>query len=222
MVINWSSRLKRGLTMSRKISKAGIDLIKSFEGCRLQAYKPVPTETYHTIGWGHYGPDVKAGMTITQSKADSMLVIDIAKYEAYVNDPAYVPVTAQLTQNQFDALVSFCYNCGNGSLKKLCAGRTLVQIGQNIPLYNKGGGNVLSGLVRRRQKELEMFNKAEEAIKEDETLELSKYQWSILRDQVGALLDAGRITDQAWLTKIEKNTLTTSELAWLAFTVAKK
>ncbi|WP_143767420.1 lysozyme, partial [Paenibacillus odorifer] len=60
--------------MSRKISQVGISLIKSFEGCRLTAYKPVPTETYWTIGWGHYGPDVKAGMTITQAQADSMLL----------------------------------------------------------------------------------------------------------------------------------------------------
>lgn len=110
--------------MSRKISQVGINLIKSFEGCRLKAYKPVPTEEYWTIGWGHYGPDIKAGMTMTQAQADSMLVADLAKYEAYVNNPAYVPVTAQLNQNQFDALVSFCYNCGSGSLKSFAqAGR---------------------------------------------------------------------------------------------------
>ncbi|MBO3283968.1 lysozyme [Paenibacillus sp. FSL M8-0228] len=88
----------------RKISKAGLSLIKNFEGCRLTAYKAVPTETYWTIGWGHYGPDVKAGMTITQAKADAMLVEDLSKCEAYVNNPAYVPVTDQLTQSQFDAL----------------------------------------------------------------------------------------------------------------------
>ncbi|TKH42069.1 hypothetical protein C1I60_22490 [Paenibacillus terrae] len=73
----------------RKISEAGLHLIKNSEGCRLEAYKPVATETYWTIGWGHYGPDVKQGMTITQAKADVMLVEDLAKYEAYVNNPAY-------------------------------------------------------------------------------------------------------------------------------------
>ncbi|MEC0169934.1 lysozyme [Paenibacillus graminis] len=208
--------------MSHKISRAGISLIKSFEGCRLKAYKPVPTEEYWTIGWGHYGPDIKADMTITQAQADSMLVADLAKYEAYVNNPAYVPVTAQLNQNQFDALVSFCYNCGNGSLKKLCTGRTPAEIAQNITKYNKGGGNVLAGLMRRRQEELELFNKAAEATKEDYKLELTTYQWTTLRTQVKTLLDEGKITDKSWLDKIDKKTLTTSELAWLSFVVAQK
>lgn len=215
--------------MGRKISQVGISLIKSFEGCRLKAYKPVPTEIYYTIGWGHYGPDVKAGMTITQAQADSMLVSDLAKYEAYVNDPVYVPVTAWLSQNQFDALTSFCYNCGNGSLKKLCVGRTITEIAQNITKYNKGGGNVLAGLVRRRKAELDLFNKADVSIKiespkakEDDTLELTNYQWTILQTQVNALLAAGTITDKTWLTKIDKKTLTTSELAWLSFIVPKK
>ncbi|MEK5419367.1 lysozyme [Paenibacillus sp. FSL L8-0708] len=214
--------------MSRKISQVGISLIKSFEGCRLKAYKPVPTEQYWTIGWGHYGPDVTEGMTITQAKADSMLVTDLAKYESFVNDPVYVPVTAWLNQNQFDALTSFCYNCGNGSLKQLCKGRTIAEIAQNITKYNKGGGNVLAGLVRRRKAELDLYNKADVSIKEfekskeDDTLELTNYQWTTLRTQVKALLDAKTISDTSWLTKIDKKTLTTSELAWLSFIVAKK
>ncbi|MEK5414511.1 lysozyme [Paenibacillus sp. FSL L8-0708] len=214
--------------MGRKISQVGISLIKSFEGCRLKAYKPVPTEQYWTIGWGHYGSDVKEGMTITQAQADSMFVSDLAKYEAYVNDPVYVPVTSWINQNQFDALTSFCYNCGNGSLKKLCVGRTITEIAQNISKYNKGGGNVLAGLVRRRKAELDLFNKADVSIKEsentkeDDTLELTNYQWTMLSTQVKALLTAGTISDTSWLTKIDKKTLTTSELAWLSFIVAKK
>jgi len=142
--------------MSRKISQAGIQLIKNFEGCRLTAYKPVPTETYWTIGWGHYGPDVKAGMIITQAQADAMFLTDIVRYENPVND-----LSLQLNQNQFDALVSFCYNCGAGNLRKLCLGRAAEQIAASMPQYNKGGGNVLAGLVRRRKAELELFNKAE-------------------------------------------------------------
>ncbi|OMF09543.1 hypothetical protein BK129_01420 [Paenibacillus amylolyticus] len=144
--------------MVRKISKVGIDLIKSFEGCKLTAYKPVPTEQFWTIGWGHYGSDVKQGQKITQAQADAMLVADLAKYEAYVNNPSYVPVTDKLTQNQFDALTSFCYNCGAGNLKQLCNGRTVAQIATSITKYNKAGGNVLKGLVRRRQAELDLFN----------------------------------------------------------------
>jgi GH24 family phage-related lysozyme (muramidase) len=147
--------------MSRKISGEGIKLIKNYEGCRLTAYKPVATEQYWTIGWGHYGPDVKQGATITQAEADAMLAEDLKKYEAYVNNPSYVPVTVQLNQNQFDALVSFCYNCGPGNLQTLCKGRTIAQIADSITKYDKAGGKVLAGLVRRRKAELELFNKKE-------------------------------------------------------------
>ncbi|MGF7049176.1 lysozyme [Paenibacillus sp. DS2015] len=178
--------------MSRKISQTGIDLIKSFEGCRLIAYKPVATETYYTIGWGHYGSDVKAGMTITQAKADSMLVIDLAKYEAYVNNTSYVPVTTQLTQNQFDALVSFCYNCGAGNLRSLCKGRTLSQISASIAKYDKAGGNVLAGLVRRRKAELELFNKADipiNAEKGENALDTAKVYVNGSKIEDGFILD---------------------------------
>ncbi|KUP24930.1 lysozyme [Paenibacillus sp. DMB5] len=210
--------------MSRKISESGIKLIKKYEGCRLTAYKPVPTEQYWTIGWGHYGKDVTSGMTITQAKADSMLVTDLAKYEVYVNSSAYVPVTAQLTQNQFDALVSFCYNCGAGNLQILCKGRTITQIADNIIKYDKSSGTVLAGLTKRRKEEQELFNKTitAETVKGDDKLELTTYQWTTLRNGVKALLDAGVIKDESWLDKIDKKTLTTSELAWLTFVVAKK
>lgn len=144
--------------MTRKISNAGVKLIKSFEGCKLTAYKPVPTEQYWTIGWGHYGSDVKQGMTITQAQADAMLIADLAKYEAYVNNPSFVPVTDKLTQNQFDALTSFCYNTGPENLKKLCKDRTIAQIAASITNYNKAGGKVLNGLVRRRKAELDLYN----------------------------------------------------------------
>ncbi|SLK21725.1 MULTISPECIES: lysozyme [unclassified Paenibacillus] len=145
----------------RKISNVGIALIKSFEGCKLTAYKPVPTEKYWTIGWGHYGEDVKQGQKISQAQADAMLITDLAKYEAYVNNPSYVPLTDKLTQNQFDALTSFCYNTGPGNLKQLCNGRTLAQIAASITKYNKAGGSVLNGLVKRRQAELDLFNTPE-------------------------------------------------------------
>ncbi|MDQ0169195.1 lysozyme [Paenibacillus tundrae] len=142
-----------------KISKVGIDLIKSFEGCKLTAYKPYAHEEYWTIGWGHYGSDVKPGQTITQAQADAMLISDLARYEAYVNNPVYVPLTNKLNQNQFDALVSFCYNTGQSNLKKLCvAPRTLAQIAAKMPEYNKAGGKVSNGLVRRRKAEVTLFN----------------------------------------------------------------
>ncbi|MEW4425928.1 lysozyme [Paenibacillus pabuli] len=151
----------------RKTSTAGIALIKSFEGCRLTAYKPVQTEVHWTIGWGHYGPGVLEGQKITQPQADAMLVEDLSKYEAYVNSHAYVPMIDQLTQYQFDALVSFTYNCGAGNLKTLCKDRTVVQIGESIAKYNKSSGTVLSGLVRRRQAEIDLFNTPDDFLEED-------------------------------------------------------
>ena len=145
---------------SKRLGSAGLELIKSFEGCRLTAYKPVSTEKYWTIGWGHYGADVKQGMTITQDRADELLLEDVADSVAAVNNPIYCPLTAKLNQNQFDALVSFTFNCGSGSLKNLCQNRTLEEISAKIPAYNKAGGKVLNGLVRRRAAEQELFNKA--------------------------------------------------------------
>lgn len=146
------------MSSDRKLGYEGLSLIKSFEGCRLTAYKAVPTETYYTIGWGHYGPDVKKGMTITQQRADELLKQDTEGSVACVNDPKYCPITDKLNQNQFDALVSFTFNCGAGNLKTLCANRTAEQIAEKMLAYNKAGGKVLAGLVRRRKAEQELFN----------------------------------------------------------------
>lgn len=138
-----------------KTSTEGIALIKQFEGCRLTAYKPVAAEQYYTIGYGHYGPDVTAGMVITQAQAEIMLGIDLAKYEQAVDKH----VTFPMAQNQFDALVSFGYNCGIGNLQKLVTGRTAPQVAEAMLRYNKGSGKVLAGLVRRRQAEHDLFCK---------------------------------------------------------------
>lgn len=138
-----------------KTSTAGINLIKQFEGCRLNAYKPVPTEKYYTIGYGHYGADVAPNMVITQAQAEIMLGIDLAKYEQAVEHYAMFP----LSQNQFDALVSFAYNCGVGNLQKLVNGRNALQTADAMLKYNKAGGKVLNGLTRRRQAERDLFMK---------------------------------------------------------------
>lgn len=154
----------------KTISENGLSLIKRFEGCRLVAYDDLQPNAVLTrgtsvkgtltIGWGHTGMDVYIGKTITQAEADSLLVKDLAKYIAYVNNPFYVPLTDKLNQNQFDALVSFCYNTGAGNLKTLCENRTLQQISTKIPAYNKADGKVLTGLTRRREAERLLFDKA--------------------------------------------------------------
>ncbi len=142
-----------------KISEQGIALIKSFESCRLTAYKAVSTEKYHTIGWGHYGADVKAGQTISQNEADALLLSDLERFVKYTN--TYTK-NLTLNQNQFDALVSFCYNAGPGTLKKLISGRTTEEIAEHFADYCKSSGKILNGLLRRREKEKELFCKESE------------------------------------------------------------
>lgn len=132
-----------------KTSKATLNKIAEFEGIRLTAYK-CPAGVW-TIGVGHTG-GVTEGMTITRSQAMTIFENDIRKYEDYVTGTGLT-----LTQNQFDALVSFAFNCGPGNLKKLVAGRDYQQIADAILLYNKGGGKVLPGLVRRRKWEHDLF-----------------------------------------------------------------
>ena len=133
-------------------SNNGIELIKKFEGCRLTAYKALPTEKYYTIGYGHYGADVTEGMNISQADAVEFLKRDLQKFEGYVNK-----VNLAINQNQFDALVSFTYNCGPGNLQKLVLGRTLRQIADALPRYCKAGGKELKGLKKRREAERALF-----------------------------------------------------------------
>jgi GH24 family phage-related lysozyme (muramidase) len=135
-------------------SQRGIDLITSFEGCELTAYWDQYGQVW-TIGYGHTGSDVYQGLTITQAKAQSLLQKDLKEFEKYVNNKNYVSAT--INQNQFDALVSFTYNCGPRNLKELCYGKTISQIANEITLYNKSGGQVLAGLVRRREAEKKLF-----------------------------------------------------------------
>lgn len=140
---------------NRTISAAGIALIKRFEGCRLTAYKC--SAGVWTIGYGHTS-GVYAGMRITQAQADALLRQDLEKFERYVNSTAYVPITAQLNDNQFAALVSFAFNCGQGKLKRLCAGRNTAQIAAAMPQYCKAAGRKSPGLVQRRAAEVALFN----------------------------------------------------------------
>lgn len=146
-----------------KTSKTGLDLIKTFEGCRLKAYK-CPADVW-TIGYGHTGSDVKQGMVITQAEADRLLQQDLERFEKNVmkfNNKYH------WTQNEFDALVSFAFNIG--SIDQLTANgtRTKAQIAETITRYSKAGGKVLAGLVRRRKAEQELF------LKEDDTVDVKK------------------------------------------------
>lgn len=133
-------------------SDKGIALIKRFEGLRLTAYKCAAG--VWTIGWGHT-KGVRKGMKISKAKAESYLRQDLAFFERYVNSSRYVPF--QPTQAQFDALVSFAFNCGAGNLRILCKGRTARQVADAMLLYRKAGGKVNAGLVERRRAERALF-----------------------------------------------------------------
>lgn len=158
----------------------GINLIKRFEGVRLTAYKAIPEERYYTIGYGHYGADVSKDMQITQNQADAYLKADLIRYENTVKNT----VKIALNQHQFDALVSFTYNCGASSLKSLVSGRTARQIAEKLPSYCCASGRKLEGLVRRRYAEKELFLK--EDISMDQYVEL-KQQISNLQAQIECL-----------------------------------
>ena len=142
-----------------KISSNGLAIIKKYEGVRLNAYKDAAG--VWTIGYGHT-KGVKAGMKITQAQADAFLKQDCAAAEKNVStfDSKY-----HWNQNQFDALVSFAFNIG--SINQLTANgtRTIQQISKKIPAYNKAGGRVLNGLVKRRNEEKALFDKPTANIK---------------------------------------------------------
>lgn len=147
------------------INDKGIALIKSFEGLRLKAYKALPSEKYFTIGYGHYGADVKEGQTITEAEAEALLRADLKKYEAKVNKySAY-----NWNDNEYSALVSFAYNIGNidGLTKK--GERSREEIKKAWKSYCKAGGKEIPGLVRRREAELKLFNEGETMAASDQT-----------------------------------------------------
>ena len=137
------------------ISNKGIDLIKQFEGCRLKAYQD--SVGVWTIGYGHT-EGVAEGMEISQHQADIMFGSDLEKYANYINEY----VTVSLNQNQFDALTSWVYNLGPGNLKSSTMLKVLNEgsyddVPFQIKRWNKAGGKVLKGLVRRREAEAELF-----------------------------------------------------------------
>lgn len=138
------------------ISQNGINFIIANEGIRLTAYKCLASEKYWTIGVGHYGADVTPGMVITRAQAEALLRSDLAKFEKNVNKYHAV---YNFSQGQYDALVDFAFNLGSIDGLTAKGTRTLKQISDKIPEYCKSGGVTISGLVKRRRAEKEMFDK---------------------------------------------------------------
>ena len=140
-------------------SKDGLHLTEGFEGCRLNAYPdPGTGGDPWTIGYGHTGADIHAGLTITQAQAEEYLRQDVQKAAANVN----THVKVEITQDEFDALVDFAFNCGCGNLdtstllKKLNAGDH-EGAAQEFLKWDMAGGHHMAGLLRRRQAEAALF-----------------------------------------------------------------
>jgi len=143
-----------------KTSNEGIKLIQLYEGLRLTSY--VCPAGVLTIGYGHTSaagnPIVKPKMTITKDEAAEILLSDLGRFERGVEDM----VKVDLTQNQFDVLVSFAYNCGLGALQKsTLLKRVNAKRYDDVPAelmkWSKAGGRQLAGLVRRRRAECELW-----------------------------------------------------------------
>ena len=136
-----------------KTSKNGIELIKQFEGCRLNAYQCAAG--VWTIGYGHTA-GVKKGQVITAAQAENFLKKDLISFEKKVEkyDSVY-----HWNQNQFDALVSFAFNIGNIDQLTANGTRNIQTISQKILQYNKAAGKTLDGLTKRRKAEQDLFQK---------------------------------------------------------------
>lgn len=153
-IVTSRSEIDRKIQNIEKISQKGIDFIKNYEGYKLTAYK-LPNEKYYTIGYGHNSKDIYEGQTITQEQANNLLKNDLKRYEIYVKNNCE---HLNLTQNEFDALVSFTYNCGVGNLKKLIKNRNKQEIAEKFVKYTKSASESnRAGLKNRRTAEKDMF-----------------------------------------------------------------
>lgn len=143
------------ITTIMKTENNGIDLIKEFEGRRLDAYQD--SVGVWTIGYGHT-KNVKEGDSITTLEAENLLTEELKEYAEYVNKYVTVP----LTQNQFDALVSWTYNLGPNNLRESTMLKVLNdgeydKVPSEMKRWIRAGGKVLAGLVRRRETEARLF-----------------------------------------------------------------
>lgn len=138
------------------MSGNGRALTEFCEGLELTAYQD--QAGVWTIGYGHTGPDVHEGLTITQEQAEALLEKDLEHAEYIVN----TAVKTDLNQNQFDALVDFVYNLGEGNfgkstLLKLVNANDMNGASQHFEEWDKAAGQVNRGLLRRRQMEQALF-----------------------------------------------------------------
>ena len=133
----------------------GVALVKQWEGLRTEAY--ICPAGHVTIGYGSTGDHVHLGMVITETEAEALLMQDLERFEDCINQDIKIP----LTSNQFSALVSWAFNVGCGAVRSSTLRRRLNEgqdvetvIRQELPRWVHGGGEVLPGLVNRRNAEI--------------------------------------------------------------------
>lgn len=144
-----------------KVNSKGIQLIKSFEGCLLNAYL-CPAKVW-TIGYGSTqyldGKPVKQGDKITQQQAEELLIDTVNIFAEGVSKL----IKVELNDNQFSALVSFAFNLGIGNLQKSALLKKVNENPNNHMIrtefakWNRAGGKVLNGLTRRRNAESQLY-----------------------------------------------------------------
>ncbi len=147
-----------------RYSKSALSLAERFEGCELKAYQD--QGGVWTIGYGHTA-GVCEGMTETLQKAEDDLARDIEQASVYVN--LYVKV--ELTQDEFDALTDFVFNLGcenfkSSTLLQLLNEGKISQAAQQFDRWDRCGGTVVAGLLRRRSAEEELFQSSEKIVTE--------------------------------------------------------
>lgn len=142
-----------------ELSDDGLDHIKQWEALRTHAY--LDSVGVWTIGYGHTRT-ARKGMTISEAKAEQLLERDVAWAEAAVSKYVNVPIT----QNQYDALVSLCFNIGATAFRKSTLVRELNKknyeaVPSQLMRWKHGGGRVIKGLVNRRMSEVALWNEAD-------------------------------------------------------------
>lgn len=173
------------------------ETIKQYEGCVLTAYKAHSSEEHWTIGYGHYGPDVTEGMTITKEQAEAYFEQDIIQFEDAVNgwNDKY---ELELNQNEFDALVSVTYNFGTHWVEYYSGWRLSKYLkgGFNVPdleladafgVLCNAGGEILPGLISRRINEVEIF------LYGDYDMENTHFVYTLLDANGGSLTSGNRV-----------------------------
>jgi lysozyme len=138
-------------------SANGLSLTEQFEGFRLTAYQD--QVGVWTIGYGHTGPDVTPGQTITMAEAQALLAQDVSSAAGCVN----TVVAVKLTQQEFDALVDFVFNLGTGAFKgstmlRDLNGEDFTSAAAQFDFWDRAGGAIVAGLLRRRQAEAALFD----------------------------------------------------------------